>query len=158
MIVNAGGSNVRLIGKPMDDRAVWSIGLQNPAALLADDPGAAVSPSAAPIADQAAILHTTDTSIVTSGDYQRFFIVDGIAYHHLIDPADGLPTRYYRAVTVITKDSGMADFLSTALFLLPYDQSRALAEKLPGVEVLWIFKGNRLEMTKGIAAILEKTQ
>ncbi len=154
LIVNAGGSNVRLIGHPMDGRANWNVGVQNPSSLLADDPSSMVTPGAVP--DLSAIVSTRETSIVSSGDYQRYYIADGVAYHHLIDPLDGLPTHYYRAVTVVTSDSGLADFLSTALFLLPYEQSRALAEQLPGVEVLWIFTGNRLEMTAGLVSLVEK--
>jgi FAD:protein FMN transferase len=178
MIINAGGSNVSLIGKPGDDRATWSVGLQNPAALLPDRPDI-VTPGAqnttaqttAPAAQQAttqqttstgevvpeliAILHMNQTSIVTSGDYQRYYIFNGQVYHHLIDPASGMPASYYRAVTVVTKDAGLADFLSTALFLLPYDQSRKLAESLPGVDVVWIFPGGRLEMTDGLKTAIE---
>lgn len=158
MIINAGGSNVRVIGRPMDDRTAWAVGLQNPSALLADDPNAAVTPGAAEPSQIIAVLNATDTSIVTSGDYQRFYIAGGVVYHHLIDPSDGLPTHYYRAVSVVTKDSGLADFLSTALFLLPYDQSRALADSLPDVEALWVFKDSRIEMTTGLGAMAQSTK
>lgn len=158
MIINAGGSNVRMIGKPMDDRTSWSVGLQNPSALLADDPNAAVTPGAPEPAQIIAVLDASDTSIVTSGDYQRFYIVNGVVYHHLIDPSDGMPARYYRAVTVVTKDSGLADFLSTALFLLPYEQSRALVDSLPDVEALWIFDNSRIEMTTGLGAMAQQNK
>jgi len=145
MIINAGGSNVRLIGQPRGDRSAWNIGLQNPFALLPDR--VTDTPESEPTI---AMLNVNATSVVTSGDYQRYYLVNGKVYHHLIDPADGWPTHDYRALTVVTPDSGFADFLSTALFLLPYDQSRALAESLPGVEAVWVFPGGRVEVTAGL--------
>jgi FAD:protein FMN transferase len=159
LIINAGGSNVCLIGQPRGDRETWNVGLQNPEALL-PDAGQAAGPgkdagTAAAEPDLAAILHARNTSVVTSGDYQRYYLVGDKVYHHLIDPVDGIPTDYCRAVTVVTPDSGLADFLSTALFLLPYEQSRALADSLPDVQVLWIFAGRRLEMTAGLAEWLD---
>ena len=64
-------------------------------------------------------LFLSGMSVVTSGDYQRFYIVDGEAYHHLIDPDSLTPPRFYRSVSIITTDSGYADMLSTAAFLMP---------------------------------------
>lgn len=149
---------MRMIGKPMDDRETWNIGLQNPQALLPDQAVPAGSTTtAAAVPDTVCVVHTNDTSIVTSGDYQRFYQAGGVAYHHLIDPESGMPTHYYRAVTVVTEDSGLADFLSTALFLLPYEESRALAERFDQIQVVWVFEGNRLEMTKGLESMIEVT-
>lgn len=143
-IISAGGSNVRLIGKPGDDRSTWQIGLQNPDGnpLIPDDPPLDV-------------LLVNDQSIVTSGDYQRYYEVDGLVYHHLIDTNTLQPARHYRAVTVMTPDSATADFLSTALFLLPFDQGQALASQLDDCEVLWIFPDNRIEATDGMRASLK---
>jgi thiamine biosynthesis lipoprotein len=125
-IISAGGSNVRLIGKPLDDRDTWQIGLQNPDGnpLIPDDPSLDV-------------ILANDQSIVTSGDYQRYYEYEGQVYHHLIDSRTLQPARHYRAVTVMTPDSALADYLSTALFLLPYEESRQLADSLPDCEVLW---------------------
>ncbi len=151
LIINAGGSNVCLIGQPLDGRETWQVGLQNPSALLPDDPLA--DPSVTPAA-LFTVLNAVDLSVVTSGDYQRFYIVDGVAYHHLLDPATGWPTHYFRAVSVVSADSAAADFLSTALFLMPYEEGRALVESLDGVEALWILSGGKYEMTEGIAPML----
>ena len=77
-------------------------------------------------------------SLVTSGDYQRYYTVNGEKYHHLIDLQTLYPARYWNSVTVIAPDSGLADGLSTGLFCMDYEQGRALAESLPGVEVCWV--------------------
>ena len=143
-IISAGGSNVRLIGKPADGRETWQIGLQNPDSnpLIPDEPPLDV-------------VLANDQSIVTSGDYQRYYEVDGIAYHHLIDPTTLQPARYYRFVTIMTPDSGLADYLSTTVFLLPYETGRRLVEQLPDCEAYWMFSDGHVEMTDGMSAHLQ---
>ncbi len=113
-IVNAGG-NVKLIGsKP--DKAPWAVGIQSPD--MADS-------------DSLDTLYaTTSMAVVTSGDYQRYYEgVDGIIYHHIIDPATLLPARESRAVTLLVSDSGLADTLAKPLFILPYKEALAFLEK-----------------------------
>ena len=97
----------------------------------------------------AEILFLTNASVVTSGDYQRFYIVDGQRYHHLIDPDTLMPDTEFRSVSIITKDSGYADLLSTAAFLMPYDESRAFIESLDGVEALWCTTDGQLVTSSG---------
>lgn len=144
-IVSAGGSNVRLIGQPLArDRKTWQIGITNPF-------GNVLVPDEQPID----VIEANQTSIVTSGDYQRAYLVNGVLYHHLIDPVTGMPARYFRAVTIMTPDSGLADFLSTAVFLLPYAEGRALVESLPDCEALWVFADGTLQATAGMTAVLQ---
>lgn len=143
-MISAGG-NVRGVGKPLDGlRAHWGVGLQNPKKFLVDGADSLLD-----------TVFINDASVVSSGDYQRYYMVDGKVYHHLIDPKTLMPGDYYHAVTVVTKDSGLADFLSTVVFLLPYEQSRALVEKLDGVEALWVMEDGKVEATAGLQKIMK---
>lgn len=140
--INAGG-NVRTIGKPLDGvRDRWGIGIMDPdSSLFTDDRNLDV-------------VYVTDSAVVTSGDYQRYYYVQGVRYHHLIDPDTLFPAEYYRALTVVTKDSGLADLLSTELFLLPYEEGRALAESFENVQVMWIMPGGEVRVTPGLEKLL----
>jgi thiamine biosynthesis lipoprotein len=73
-------------------------------------------------------------AIATSGDYERFFIKDGVRYHHILDPKTGFPSRGTQAVTLIAADPTVADALSTAVFVLGPEKGMALIEGLDGVE------------------------
>ncbi len=141
----SGGGNVRVVGSPKDGkRTKWSIGIQDPN-------GNAYIPDR----DLLDTAYVTDTSVVTSGDYQRYYVVDEKRLHHLIDPVTLMPAEHYRAVTVITQDSGVADFLSSTMFLLPYEKSRSLTESLEGVEVLWVMPDGELRATEGMKKTLK---
>ena len=101
-------------------------------------------------------LHTlelTKGNVVTSGDYQRTFTVDGKAYHHIIDPDTLYPGEYWRSVTVVCADSGTADALSTALFLLPEDEGQALLESY-GAEALWVGADGSVTCSSGFRALI----
>lgn len=141
-MLSAGG-NIRAIGKPLDGvRERWGVGIQDPSASIIADDG---------LLD---VVFVNDASVVSSGDYQRYYVVDDHVLHHIIDPATLMPGKYYRAVTVVTKDSGVADLLSTELFLLPFEQSKALAESLEGVEALWVMEDGNVEVTEGMGKIM----
>lgn len=64
-----------------------------------------------------AVLSLSDTGAATTGDYQRFFIHDGIRYHHVFDPKSGYPARGKQSVTVVGPEALVCDALSTALFV-----------------------------------------
>ena len=134
--INAGG-NIVLCGAPENSSGAWKIAIQDPNAPLYGD------------VTTLGWIERTDGAVVTSGDYQRFFVVDGVSYHHIIDPATLMPARSVRAVTVITRDSGTADFLSTACFILPYEESRALIESRPDAEALWVLPDGTVTWTDG---------
>lgn len=139
LIISAGG-NVRAVGKPLDkDRETWTVGLHNP-----DESMFAAGNSLL------GTVSINDGSVVSSGDYQRYYMVGDTRIHHIIDPATYMPAAYYRAITVVIEDSGVADFLSTELFLLPLEESKALARKIEGLEVLWVMPDGTVETTEGM--------
>ena len=86
----------------------------------------------------AARILIADSSCVTSGDYRRYFTVDGKKYHHIIDGDTLYPAEHFSSVTVVADDSALCDALSTALFCMPLDRGMALIEGTDGVEAFWI--------------------
>lgn len=102
------GGNIGAYGEnPNSDNGLWSIGLADP-----DNNSSYI-----------ASVRIKDLSIVTSGDYERYFEQDGIRYHHIFDPKTGYPAQNeLRAVTVIDRNSTRADALTTALFVMGLDE------------------------------------
>ena len=137
--LNAGGNIVA--GKSVDGKG-WKVGVQHPdKALISDDN------------TYLCTLQAENCAIVTSGDYQRYFWADGQRWHHLIDPETLLPANRCRAVTIIAPTSTLADWLSTAAFVLPYEQARALVEQ-SGAQALWYLPDGAVEMTEGFEKLL----
>lgn len=98
-----------------------------------------------------AVVESNDQAVVTSGDYQRYFMVDGVRYHHIIDPDTLWPADYFTAVTILCPDSGLADCLSTGIFCMPLEEGMALIESLDGVEALWCTKDGQVIKSSGFA-------
>ena len=117
------GGNVRAIGQRGDGTS-WQVGIQNPD-LEAD-------------ASNIATVALEDSSMVTSGNYQRYYIVDGKRYHHIIDPQTLMPSQYVQSVSILAGDSGVADALSTALFTASVEQGTEILMRFSGAEALWI--------------------
>ena len=124
------GGNVLALGAPPDDMA-WAIGIRDPltgGTLMTD--------------------YESDVAIVTSGADQRTFTVDGVAYHHLIDPDTLMPGDKCLSVTVMVRagydevfpDTLMlSDALSTALFLMPREEAEAFVRRVGrGINVMWV--------------------
>jgi len=137
-IINAGG-NVRAGHPPLDGRSDWGVAVQDPFAefTLSADTG---------VLD---VFYVHDQSVVTSGDYQRFYTVDGKRYHHLISPDTLMPSENMRSVTIITRDSGFADLLSTVVFLMPFEEGLEYVLSLDGVEAMWVLNDRSVYMTPG---------
>lgn len=118
------GGNVSTIGYKDDDgKTLWNIGIENPDR----DAG-----------DYLVNVGITDLSVVTSGDYQRYYTVDGKKYCHIIDPDTLYPAEYVSQVTVICNDSGLGDALSTMLFNMPIEDGQELVEGMENVEAVWV--------------------
>lgn len=131
------GGNVRAVGGKDGAEEPWSIGIENP------DGG-----------DYLCTLNVCDLSVVTSGDYQRYFIVNGERYAHIIDPDTLYPPRYWRSVSVVCPDSALADVLSTALFLLPRAQGEALLAQT-GACALWVNAAGECFYSPGFAELIQ---
>ena len=136
-VLNVGG-NIRIIGTKPDGTG-WKTGIKDPA-----DPNTL-----------ALNILISDTSCVSSGSYERYYIAEGKKYHHIIDPDTLYPATYFEAVSVITPDSGVADCLSTALFCMSYEDGLRLLENFENVEALWITdKGEQL-YTPGFEKLIQ---
>ena len=133
-IVDLGG-NIVLAGEKKD-KSPWKIGIQNPL----NNRGS-----------YAGIVQTKETSVVTSGVYERFFIADGTRYHHIFSPQSGYPvSNGLLSVTIITGVSAIADALSTAVFVLGYEKGNALVESMDGVEAIFVFEDMGVRVTGGL--------
>jgi thiamine biosynthesis lipoprotein len=81
------------------------------------------------------VLELEDENVATSGDYQRYFVVDGVRYSHIIDPRTGWPaTSNIASVTIVATSCAKADALATGLSVLSYEEGGEILERLPGVE------------------------
>lgn len=131
MLLSVGG-NVCSTG-PKPDGSSWVVGLQKP--------------------DGDGYLHTVyadRTAVVTSGDYQRYYVVDGVRYHHIIDPETQMPADKWQAVSVVCRDSAVGDALSTALFLLDQQAGQALLDQFDA-EAMWLDKDGNEYFSPGFA-------
>lgn len=115
VLVNAGG-DIRAIGQSHKGRP-WRIGIQHPR----QD-------------KMLTVLELKDLSVATSGDYERFFIKDGVRYHHIIDPRTGYPAKECISVTITAPTCLEADIVATAVFVAGPSEGMKLIEQLEGIE------------------------
>lgn len=135
LLISVGG-NVCATGPKDESGTPWVVGIQNP--------------------DSSDYLHTiylTKGSVVTSGDYQRAYTVDGKSYHHIIDPDTLYPSAHWRSVTIVCEDSGLADALSTALFVLPQEEGQALLDQC-GAMALWVCMDGTILYSPGFETLI----
>ena len=133
-LISAGG-DIQMVGSNLNnDAGTWASGITNPE-----------DPNGNSFID---IIRVPAGSVVTSGDYQRFFYVDGVRYHHIIDPVTLFPATHYRSLTIIHDSATMADTLATALFILPLEEAKEIAHKM-GAEALWVLTDGTLAFTDG---------
>ena len=138
-LVNLGG-NVQTIGTKADGKP-WRVGVQNP-----------------DTASKKPYLHVVklkDMALVTSGSYQRFYEVDGVRYHHIINPDTLMPNDTFAGVTVLCKDGMMADALSTAVFNMELEEGQALIESLEETEAIWIYPDGQEVYSSGFEQFID---
>jgi thiamine biosynthesis lipoprotein len=131
--VSAGGDS-----RVMGDRRgrPWTIGVRDPRR-----PGAVV-----------AVLPLEDTSVSTSGDYERYFDDGGVRFHHLIDPATGQSPRSLQSVTILADDGLTTEALSKSVFVLGLDKGMRLIESLQDVDALVVDAAGKLHYSLGLLA------
>ena len=96
-------------------------------------------------------LNVENTSVVTSGDYERFVMFDQVRYAHIIDPRTGYPTTGIKSVTIITTNPELADALSTSVFVLGVEKGIAFINQLPGVECLIITDQDQIKTSENLS-------
>ncbi len=90
------------------------------------------------------------TAVTTAGNYEQYFTVKGVRYGHILNPATGLPATGLQSVTVFCADVEIADALDTALFALGPEAGVALANRLQGIQALFITDTGKLLTTNGL--------
>ncbi len=129
-VLNVGG-NVRTVGLKADGTA-WVAGVEDP-----EGEG------------YLATVSLIDEALVTSGSYQRYYIVNGTRYHHIIDPETLMPSGNFTSVSVRTASSADGDALSTALFCMTFEEGRDLIDSLEGTEAMWLTADGTVHKTAG---------
>lgn len=127
-LLNLGG-NVVCIND--DTKPNWNIGIQDP-----DNDNGFIKE-----------ITVSNKSAVTSGNYQRFYEYNGKKYHHIIDTKTLMPADNNKSVTVLADNSFYADMLSTALFILPYNEGMKLAQKYDA-KAIWVTDNNEIKEIK----------
>jgi len=136
LLISVGG-NVCATGPKDEAGTAWVVGIQDV------DGGE----------DYLHTIYVTEGCVVTSGDYQRTYMVGDKLYHHIIDPETLYPSTYWRSVTIVCRDSGVADALSTALFLLPRAEGQALLDRY-GAEAVWVDAAGEMFYSPGFQDLI----
>ena len=129
----AAGGDSRILGDRRGEP--WTVGIQDP---RQDDA-------------MAVLLPLVDTAVSTSGDYERFFVEDGIRYHHILDPSTGDSARNSWSVTILGSDATFTDALSTSVFVLGPERGLNLIDSLPGIDAIIIDASGNLLYSADLA-------
>lgn len=136
------GGNVCTFGYKNDDgKTLWNIEIESP------------NPD---YMDNLAQVQITGLSVVTSGDYQRYYMVDGRKYCHIINPDTLMPSENVASVSVICNDSALGDALSTTLFNMSVEDGKKLIEATDGVEAAWVDKEYNKTFSSGFEKYIKK--
>lgn len=128
------GGNIQMVGRKTDGSR-WRLGIQNPFG-----------------EGNLGVLESEDGAVVTSGNYERYFIgEDGKQYGHIIDPATGYPAESGLAsVSIIAKDGKLCDALSTAIYVMGLDEAMEYWKENGSFEMLLVTDENEIYLTEGI--------
>lgn len=138
-IISLGG-NIYAIGENAEEKRPFNLGVQDPQA----EDGSILG-----------YLQLSDKSLVTSGDYQRYFMQDGKRYHHILDPKTGYPAESgLSSVTIISDSSVVGDAFSTACFVLGKDKGLELINSYDGVEAIFIDHDGNMYFSDGFGSDL----
>ncbi len=129
-IVNAGGDMFAFGQK--NKQTPWNIGLQHPR-----------KPT-----DLLAAFAVKNQAVATSGDYQRYFIKNGVRYHHIFDPQTGKPARLMISATIITTEVVDADALATAVFVMGPDKGIEWVDSMENVETMVVLEDGSIRYSK----------
>ncbi|MGZ9586562.1 FAD:protein FMN transferase [Paenibacillus marinisediminis] len=141
-IIDLGGSSIIAIGSKPNGES-WRIGLQDPDRERGK---------------QLAVVQLKDETIDSSGIYERFFMENGVRYHHIIDPKTGYPTQNgIKSVTIIGGTATDADVLSTAVVVMGLEEGLAYINQKPGLEAMFIMEDNKIYMTPGLKGKINLT-
>ncbi|MBZ9636453.1 FAD:protein FMN transferase [Clostridium sp. FP1] len=133
-LINLGGNVFAVGSKP--DGTSWNIGIQNPLDTRGQYLGT---------------ISVTDKSMVTSGNYERYFIVDGKRYHHIFDPKTGYPSEAgLISATIVSDNSIDGDALSTSTYILGLSKGIKLIESIKGVEAIFVTSDKKVYVTAGL--------
>ncbi len=135
-VVNAGGDMV-LFGKD-EQGHLWEVGVSHPRQRER----------------VFATFQLTENAVVTSGDYERFFIHEGKRYAHILNPKTGYPVAFLQSVTVICPDGELADALATAISVMGLDRGMDLVDRLQGVECMVIDAEGDHFYSRGVKSLL----
>ena len=131
-MIQAGGD--LYVGGHKDGR-LWRLGINDPRG---------------PEGNSFATIDLTDSTFSTSGDYARFFMQDGVRYHHILDPSTGQPARLCRSVTIAAASPVLADAVAKGVFILGPEKGMALVERIPNLEAVIVTAKNEVLVSSGL--------
>lgn len=139
-LINAGG-NIKTIGTKADGKA-WRIALQDPRHSNA----------------YLGIINlNAGEAVATSGDYQRYYEVDGIRYHHILDPQTGMPSRNAISATVVASSAFVTDYYSTLLFVLPHEKALKVLAAHPEIAAIIVQADQKIYISPSLQSRFELT-
>jgi len=129
------GGNIFALGSK-NDGTHWKIGIQNPFK---------------PRGEYIGILSVKNKSVVTSGNYERYFMKDGKRFHHIIDPKTGYPSQSkIISATIISDNSIDGDGLSTGVYIIGIDKAMKIIEAIDGIGAIFVTEDKKVYMTSGV--------